>query len=278
MFATRHALGWGLMFLASTPALAQSLDDSESQLRPFHDVVVASFDDVWQERDPHHGIERQISLVAAQPIELDSVQETATPGEGAVVATTPVADLPRLLPMSTTPPSAKLPQLLSPMDTIRAAESGLFEWFFGMLGVVGLVALAGVYWIFHIRPALDVRHTPCRLRLSSALSLPRRSGLFLVDVEDQTVLVAMDGGGIRHVVPLGLGARLKTTGRRAAADKAQHASSPSTSVGVPASEEVTFHDVYQEQRAWGGDVRAVLPAVKSATRPPTAAAHSNTVT
>ena len=275
MFTLRHALGWGLFLVAITPALAQSVDDSESQLRPFHDVVVASFDDVWQERDPDHGIQRQISKVAAQPIELASVQETATPGEGAVVATTPVADLPRLLPMSTTPPSAKLPQLLSPMDTIRAAETGLLEWFFGMLGVVGLVALGGVYWIYHIRPALDVRHTTSRLRLSSALSLPRRSGLFLVDVEDQTVLVAMDGGGIRHVVPLGLGASLKTTGRRAAADKAQRASSSFTSAGVPASEAVAFHDVYQERRAWGGDVRAVLPAAKPTTTPQTAAAHAH---
>ncbi len=33
--------------------------------------------------------------------------------------------------------------------------------------------------------------------------LPRRPGLFLIDVEDQAVLVAIDGGGIRQVVPLG---------------------------------------------------------------------------
>ena len=253
MFTLRHALGGGLLFLAITPALAQSVDDSQSQLRPFHDASIAAFDDVWQERDPDHGIERQISEVATQPIELASVQETATPEEGEAAVPTPVADSPRLWPTPTAPPLAKLPPLLSPTDTFGAAETGLFQWFLGMLGVVGLVALGGVYWIFHVRPALDVRHTTNRLRLSSALSLPRRSGLFLVDVEDQTVLVAMDGGGIRHVVPLGLGARMKTTGRRAAADKAPRASSPSTSAGATASEAVAFHDVYQELRAGGGD-------------------------
>ena len=251
MFTFRHALGWGLLSLAITPALAQSVEDSESQIPPFHDASIASFDDVW--REPIPGIERRYSEVAQHPIEWVSAEETVTPGEGASAATTPVADSPRLWPTLTAPPSAKLPQLLSPTDTIRAAETGLYEWFFGMLGVVGLVALGGVFWIYQVRPALDVRHTTGRLRLSSALALPRRSGLFLVDVEDQTVLVAMDGGGIRQVVPLGLLASLKSTGRRAAADKAPRGSSPSTTETAQASEEVSFHDVYQELRDWGGD-------------------------
>ncbi len=251
MFTFRHALGWGLLSLAITPALAQSVDDSESQLLPFHDASIASFDDVW--RDPIRGIERRIIEVAQHPIELVS-EETVSPGDGEAAATLPVAASPSLLPTLTAQPSAKLPQLLSPMDTITAAETGLFKWLFGMLGVVGLFALGGVVWIYQVRPALDVRHTTSRLRLSSALSLPRRSGLFLVDVEDQTVLVAIDGGGIRQVVPLGLLTSMKTTGRHTAADKAQLASSPSKSKVAKASEEVAFHNVYQELQALGGDV------------------------
>ncbi len=273
MFVFRHALGWGLLLLAITPALAQSVDDSELHFRPFHDESVAAFDDVW--REPMPGTEPRISEVAQRPTEWLTTDENVTPGEGEPAATSPVAESPRRWPTLTALPSAKLPQLLSPTGTIRAAESGLFEWFFGMLGVIGLVALGGVYWIYRVRPALDNRHTTSRLRLSSALALPRRPGLFLVDVENQTVLVAMDGGGIRQVVPLELGARMKTTRRRAAAKKAQHALKPSTSADAIALPEVAFHDIYQERRAWGGEGRAVLPAAKSATRPPTAVAHSN---
>ena len=257
MFDFRHALGSGLLLLGIAPAFAQSVDDSESQLRPFHDASIAAFDDVWRE-----------------PIELVVAEEPITSGEA--VATTPVADSPRLLPTLTAASSAKLSQLPSLTDTIRDAETGLFQWLLGMLGVVGVVALGGVYWIFHVRPALDVRHTTGRLRLSSTLALPRRPGLFLVDVEDQTVLVAIDGGGIRQVVPLGQCARMKTTGRRAAADESPRSSSRSTSKVATASEEVAFQDVYQELRGLGGDERAVLPAARSATRPPTAAAHSHT--
>ena len=256
MFAFRLALGWGLLCLGIAPALAQSVDDSESQLHPFQDASIAAFDDVWRE-----------------PIELVVAEEPVISGEA--VATTPVADSPRLLPTLTAPPSVKHPQLLSLKDTIRDAETGLFQWFLGMLGVVGVVALGGVYWIFHVRPALDVRHTTGRLRLSSTLALPRRPGLFLVDVEDQTVLVAMDGGGIRQVVSLGQCARMKGTGRRAAADNTQRSSSRFTSNVATASEEVAFQDVYQELRGLGGDERAVLPGARSATRPPTAAAHSH---
>ena len=248
MFDFRHALGGGLLLLAITPALAQSADNSESQLRPFHDASIAAFEDVWRE-----------------PIELVAAEETVT--LGAAAATTPVADSPRLLPTLTAPPSGNLPLLLSPTDTIRAAQSGLFHWLLKMLGFVGLAALGGFYWIHRVRPALDVRQTTSRLQLSSALTLPRRSGLFLVDVEDQTVLVAMDGGGIRQVVPLGQRASMKTTARRA--------SSRSSSQVATASEEVAFQDVYQELRGLGGDERAVLPAAKSATRPLTAAAHSH---
>jgi len=273
MFAYRQAMVWGLLLLTITPALAQSVDDSESQPRPFHDASITSFEGVWREPTPR--IERRISEVAQHTVELVAAEETVTPGQGEAAATTPVADMPRLLPTLTGQPSDTLAQLPSLTDTIRVAETGLLEWFLGMLGVVGLVALGGVYWIYHIRPALDVRHATSRLRLSSTLLLPRRSGLFLVDVEDQTVLVAMDGGGIRQVVPLGQGASKKTTGRRTAADKAQFALSPSTSEGAQASEEVAFHDVYQERRARGGAVRAVLSAAKSAARPQTAAAHSH---
>ena len=273
MFAIRHALGCGLLFFMITPALALAVDDSESQLRPFQEASVASFDDVWRESMP--GTERQVSEVSQHPIESLSREETRTPEEGEAAATTSVAGSPRLWSTPTIQPSPNLPQLLSPTDPLRAAETGLFRWLFGMIGVVGLIALGGVYWIYQLRPALDGRHTTSRLRLSSALSLPRRSGLFLVDVEDQTVLVAMDGGGIKQVVNLGLGAGMKTTGRRAAANTAQRASSPSTSADANASQEVSFHDVYQERRAWGGDGRAVLPASKSATRPPIVVVHSN---
>ena len=273
MFVFRHAIGWGLLILAITPALAQSVDDSESQLRPFQEVSNAAFDDIW--REPTAGIDWRGCEVDQHSIELVAAEETVTPEEGEAAVTTPVATAPRLLPTLTAPPSAELIPALSPTETIRAAQTGLFNWFLKMLGVVGLIALGGVYWIYHVRPALDVRHTTSRLRLSSALSLPRRSGLFLVDVEDQTVLVAMDGGGIRQVVPLGRMASLKTTGRRAAAGKAQLVSSPSTSAGTKASEEVAFHDVYQEQRDWGGDVQAVLSAAKFVTRPQGAAAHSH---
>ena len=273
MFAIRHALGCGLLFFVITPALALAVDDSESPLRPFQEASVASFDDVWRESMP--GTERQVSEVSQHPIESLFGEETRTPEEGEAAAVTPVADAPRLWSTPTLPPSASLPQLLSPTDPLRAAETGLFRWLFGMIGVVGLVALGGVYWIYQLRPALDGRHTTSRLQLSSALSLPRRSGLFLVDVEDQTVLVAMDGGGIRQVVNLGLGASMRTTGRRAAANKTQLASSPSTSADANASPEVSFHDVYQERRARGGEGRAALPAGKSATRPPTVVVHSN---
>ena len=273
MFIFRHTLGWGLLLLAITPALAQSMDDSKPLLRPFHDASIATFDDVW--REPIPGSVQRISEEAPHPIEWVAAVETVTPGEEEAAATTPVAESPRPWPTLTTSPSAELPQLLSQTDTIRAAETGLFQWLFGMLGVVGLIALVGFYWIYHIRPALDVRHTTGRLRLSSTLALPRRSGLFLVDVEDQTVLVAMDGGGIRQVVSLGMSAIPKTTTRRAAAEKVPRTSLPSPSEGVPASESVAFHDVYQEQRALG-DVEAILAAAKFSTRLLTASAHSNT--
>ncbi len=273
MFTLRHVLRCGLFLLSITPVLAQTVDDPETQLSPFHNSSIASFDDVWSEAIPE--TEGRIFEGTQHPIEGVAAEETVTPAEGELAATAPIADSPRLFPILTAPPSATLPQLLSPTDTIRAAETGLFQWFFGMLGVVGLLALGGVCWIYQVRPALDVRHTASRLQLSSSLALPRRSGLFLVDVEDQTVLVAIDGGGIRQVVPLGLLASLKTTGRRAAADKAQRPSSPSKSKVATASAEVAFHDVYQARRAGGGDARAVLPVAKSATRPQATAIHSN---
>lgn len=250
MFAFRLVLGWGLLLLAITPALAHSGEGSGLPLRPFHDEVIASFADVW--REPSEGV--------------------------AAEATTPVADSVTLLPILTATPAVPLNRLLSPADTIRAAQTGLFEWFVKMLGVVGLVGLVGFYWIYRVRPALDDRHTTSRLRLSSALALPRRPGLFLIDVEDQSVLVAMDGGGIRQVVPLGLLPSMNTSGRRAAkaADKAQRVLSPTTPTKTPVSEVVAFHDIYQQQRGRGGDLRVVSPAAKSATRlQPTA--HLNTV-
>jgi flagellar biogenesis protein FliO len=274
MFVIRHALGWGLFLLAIAPALAQSADDSETQLHPFHEVVVASFDDVWREATP--GTQRTSGAVQ-HPIEWVTAEELVTPREGEAAAPTAtlISDLPRLLPTPTAQPLAKLPPMLSALDPMRDFETGLFQWFVGMLGVVGLVALGGVIWIYQVRPALDVRQTTGRLRLSSALSLPRRSGLFLVDVEDQTVLVAIDAGGIRHVVPLGVSACVKTTARRTAADKAPRTSLPSPPEGVPALEAVAFHDVYQEQQALG-DVEAILTAAKFSTRPQTAPAHANT--
>jgi hypothetical protein len=265
MFDFHHALGWGLLFVWITPALAQSAGDSEFQLRPFRNVSITSFEEIWQ--DPTTGVEHQFSVDMQHPIVLATAEEIVTSGEGSGTMTVPVTDLPTLLPIPTAQQSGHLPKLLSPADTIRAAETGLFEWLFGMLGVVGLVALGGVYWIYQIRPALDVRQTTDRLRLSSALPLPRRSGLFLVDVEDQSVLLAMDGGGIRQVVPLGPGTRMKSTGRRVAADKAQRRSPPSTSEGGNASDELAFHDLLQEQAGLSGDVQTILQATKFATKP-----------
>ena len=192
-----------------------------------------------------------------------------------MTTTTSGVDLPRLLPISTAHFATQVPQPLATHELMQSHETGLREWFVGMLGFVGLVALGGVYWIYYVRPALDVRHTTGRLRLSSALSLPRRSGLVLVDVEDQTVLVAMDSGGIRQVVPLGLWPGMKTTRRRAAADKAQLASSPSPSEGTQAPEELAFHDVYQDRLALGGAVRAVPSTARPEAALQTADAHSH---
>ena len=231
MFAIRHALGWGLLLLTVNPALAQSVDESELRMRPFHDVAVASFDEVWQESDT-------APEILAHPIELASHQESTVTDPGVVTATS-LSETPRLLPESTT----LLASHLTPPDSIPAMPISLIEWFFGMLGCVGVVALGGVYWIYQVRPALDARHTTGRLQLSSALPLPRRPGLFLIDVEDQAVLVAIDGGGIRQVVPLGTGGRVKSSSRRAA-DSSQRASD-----GSKPAEVLAFQDVYQEQRA-----------------------------
>jgi len=272
MFAFRPAMGWGLSFLLMiTPALAQSIEDSEPPLRPFHDLSVASFDDVW--REPISRIERPIAEEAQYSIERVAAEQTVIPPEEAVAATLSVADWTIPLPTLTTQPLATLPPSPSPADTIIAAQFGLFQWLLKILGFVGLVAFGGGYWVYRVRPALDVRHTTSRLRLSSALSLPRRAGLFLVDVEDQTVLVAMDGGGIRQVIPLGLLASMKTTRRRAATHKAQSTSSSPLSEGNKTSEPVTFHDVFQEHQALGRDVRAVLSSAKFATSPLASAAH-----
>lgn len=230
MFSIRHALGWGLLLLTVSPALAQSVDESELRMRPFHDVAVASFDEVWQESDP-------APEFIDQPIELASHEE-ATVADPGVVPANSLSETPRLLPESTT----MLASQVTPPDSMPGMPS-LIEWFFGMLGCVGVVALGGVYWIYQVRPTLDARQSTGRLQLSSALPLPRRPGLFLIDVEDQAVLVAIDGGGIRQVVPLGTGGRAKSSSRRTT-DSSQRASdSPKP------AEVLAFQDVYQEQRA-----------------------------
>ena len=57
-------------------------------------------------------------------------------------------------------------------------------------------------------------------------------------------------------------------------DKAQIASSSSSSEETKASDEVAFHDVYREMRSLEGEV---LPTAKSTTWPQMAAAQSHKV-
>lgn len=260
MFANRYTLGWGIFILAFAPAIALSDDDAEQPLRPFSNIVVASFDEVWQE--PAIDFDQRITGVAMESV---AGEESVSCSTMSSPATNPVAELPRLLP---TP----APRLLSPSDAIREAETGLVRWLLGMLGVIGAVGLGGVYWIYQIRPALENRQSSGRLQLSSTLALPRRSGLFLVDVENQTVLVAIDGGGIRHVVPLRLETGRKRAGRQTATGDFQRATSTPRSDSVPDSEAAAFHDIYHERRSQAGDVLASLPLARTPLMPSTAAA------
>ncbi len=272
MFVFRHALGSGLLLLAITPAFAQSVDHSTSQIGPFHDASIGLFSDVWRETIPE--IERQITAFSRNPIVLQSAEQTGSPSDGEVLSTSSIAELPRLLPTLLSPPSDKLRQLPSLTDSIHSAETGLLNWLLGMLGVVGLVALGGVYWVFHARPALGVRHATDHLRLTSALSLPRRTGLFLVDVENQSVLVAMNADGIRQVVSLDQRANIHTTRQRVKADKAPRMSSPSASGQVYTPDEVAFRDFFEKRRTNGNSDRAVQSTAKFSTRSQTATAHS----
>lgn len=256
MPAFRHALVWVLLLPLITPAIARSEDEIESHLRPFHGESIASFEDVWQE----------------PPIELTVAETMATSDNGGDALAVPETDLPMLRPTPAADLSGHFPDLLSPTSSIPTSDSGVFEWLFGMFGVVGMVALGGVYWIHQNRRSLEVRHSTERLQLSSALSLPRRSGLFLVDVEDQSVLVAIDGGGIRQVVPLG--SNTKPSDRRAA-NRTQRGLPPSASEAAKATQQQSFLDVYQEQTGLAGDVQAVLKAARFATKPSGAAANQS---
>lgn len=245
MNSLRFLRQFGMWLLVLTPAAARSGNDVEASCNPFLNTSFTSFADVWREPafDVVHHVTDDDGDHLEQATSVSSAPLDAFTSEGSLS----VSGSPQRL--TTSPQAVSMPpsQARLPLNSVEASGAGLVRWSLGLLGVVGCLALGGVYLLFRLRPELDMRNTTGRLKLNATLALPRRAGLYLIDVNDQPVLLAIDGSGLRQIVSLGTRSRAKVTRRWAKDQEMPSEWSTNPTVTSPLWTEA-FQDVLQSQQ------------------------------